>query len=84
MLQLWQRQLKLRATEVIGKAKNDYQKKLAPVTVLMETIFSPEEKLELGNQFQNRRFIALFATKLNNIGVVQEQLLPTFVMVVKD
>ncbi len=39
-------QLKLRATEVIGKAKNDYQQKLEPVTVLMETLFSPEEKLE--------------------------------------
>ena len=84
MLQLWQSQLKLRATEVIGKAKNDYQQKLEPVTVLMETLFSPEEKLELGNQFQNRLFIALFATKLNNLGVVQEELLPKFVMVVKD
>ena len=39
-------QLKLRATEVIEKAKNDYQQKLEPVTVLMETLFSPEEKLE--------------------------------------
>lgn len=38
--------MKLRATEVIGKAKNDYQQKLEPVTVLMETLFSPEEKLE--------------------------------------
>jgi len=39
-------QLKLRAAEVIGKAKNDYPQKIEPVTVLMETLFSPEEKLE--------------------------------------
>jgi len=39
-------QLKLRAAEVIGKAKNDYPQKIDPVTVLMETLFSPEEKLE--------------------------------------
>jgi hypothetical protein len=35
-----------RAAEVIGKAKNDYPQKIEPVTVLMETLFSPEEKLE--------------------------------------
>ena len=39
-------QWKLRAAEVIGKAKNDYPQKIEPVTVLMETLFSPEEKLE--------------------------------------
>jgi hypothetical protein len=39
-------QLKLRATDVIEKAKLDYERKLEPVTALMETLFSPGEKLE--------------------------------------
>lgn len=39
-------QLKLRADDVIKKAKADYEQRLAPVTALMETLFSPEENLE--------------------------------------
>jgi hypothetical protein len=39
-------QLKLRAMDIIEKAKSDYEQKLEPVTKLMETLFSPEEKLE--------------------------------------
>ena len=39
-------QLKLRAMDIIEKAKSDYEQRLEPVTKLMETLFSPEEKLE--------------------------------------
>lgn len=39
-------QLKLRASDVIEKAKVDYQQRLKPVTALMETLFSPDEELE--------------------------------------
>ncbi len=39
-------QLKLRADDVIKKAQADYEQRLAPVTALMETLFSPEENLE--------------------------------------
>jgi hypothetical protein len=39
-------QLKLRATDVIKKAESDYEQRLEPVTALMETLFSPDEKLE--------------------------------------
>lgn len=38
-------QLKLRASDVIEKAKLDYQQRLQPVTKLMETLFSTEEEL---------------------------------------
>ncbi len=36
-------QLKLRASDVIEKAKIDYQQRLEPVTKLIETLFSPDE-----------------------------------------
>lgn len=39
-------QLKLRAMATIEKAKSDYEQRLEPVTKLMETLFSPEDKLE--------------------------------------
>ena len=39
-------QLKLRASDVIEKTKADYEQKLKPVTKLIETLFSPNEKLE--------------------------------------
>jgi len=39
-------QLKLRAMDIIEKAKSDYEQKLEPVTKLIETLFSPNEKLE--------------------------------------
>jgi hypothetical protein len=39
-------QLKLRAMATIEKAKSDYEQRLEPVTKLMETLFSPDEKLE--------------------------------------
>ena len=32
--------------DIIEKAKSDYEQRLEPVTKLMETLFSPEEKLE--------------------------------------
>jgi hypothetical protein len=40
-------QLKLRASDVIQKAKNDYEQRLEPVTELMEDLFSKDEDLEL-------------------------------------
>ena len=39
-------QLKLRASDIIEKAKADYDERLKPVTKLMETLFSPNEELE--------------------------------------
>ena len=39
-------QLKLRASNVIERAKSDYERILEPVTALMETLFSPNEQLE--------------------------------------
>ena len=39
-------QLKLRASDIIEKAKADYSLRLEPATKLMETLFSPDEKLE--------------------------------------
>ena len=39
-------QLKLRASDIIEKAKADYDERLKPVTKLMETLFSPNEQLE--------------------------------------
>ena len=39
-------QLKLRASDIIEKAKADYEIRLEPVTKLMETLFSPDEELE--------------------------------------
>ncbi len=39
-------QLKLRANDIIAKAKADYQAQLEPVFELMETLFSKEEELE--------------------------------------
>ncbi len=38
-------QLKLRASDIIEKAKADYESRLKPVTKLMETLFSPDEEL---------------------------------------
>ncbi len=38
-------QLKMRASDVIAKAKADYEQRLAPVTSLMEELFSPNEDL---------------------------------------
>jgi hypothetical protein len=40
-------QLKLRATQVIEKARLDYQQRLEPVTELMETLFDKNENLEV-------------------------------------
>ena len=39
-------QLKLRAMDTIEKAKSDYEQRLEPVTKLMETLFSTDDKLE--------------------------------------
>ncbi len=39
--------LKLRASDVIEKAKLDYERRLEPVTELMETLFSKTEDLEI-------------------------------------
>ena len=39
-------QLKLRASDIIEKAKTDYEIRLEPVTKMMETFFSPNEELE--------------------------------------
>ena len=39
-------QLKLRASDIIEKAKCDYEQRLEPVTALMETLFSPDEEIE--------------------------------------
>ncbi len=38
-------QLKLRASDIIEKAKADYETRLEPVTELMETLFYPDEEL---------------------------------------
>lgn len=38
-------QLKLRASDILEKAKADYESRLKPVTKLMETLFSTEEEL---------------------------------------
>jgi hypothetical protein len=43
-------QLKLRAFDVIEKAQADYEQRLAPVTALMETLFSPDDKPEAVSQ----------------------------------
>ena len=43
-------QLKLRASDVIEKAKIDYQQRLEPVTKMRSTLFSPEEELEEVNK----------------------------------
>ncbi len=39
-------QLKLRAKDIIEKAKADYEARFEPVTKLLETLFSPDEELE--------------------------------------
>ncbi len=39
-------QLKLRASDIIEKAKADYESRLKPVTKIRSTLFSPEEELE--------------------------------------
>ena len=39
-------QLKLRASDILEKAKADYDERLEPVTKLMETFFSPNEELD--------------------------------------
>ena len=39
-------QLKLRASDIMEKAKANYESRLEPVTKLMETFFSPDEELE--------------------------------------
>ena len=38
-------QLQLRASDILEKAKADYDQRLEPVTKLMETVFSPNEEL---------------------------------------
>ncbi len=38
-------QLQLRASDIIEKAKSDYDSRLEPVTKLMSTFFSPNEEL---------------------------------------
>ena len=38
--------LKLRANDIIAKAKADYEAQLEPVVELMETLFSKQEELE--------------------------------------
>ena len=43
-------QLKLRASDIIEKAKADYESRLKPVTALMETLFSPDEELSEANK----------------------------------
>jgi len=43
-------QLKFRAHDVIKKAQADYEQRLAPVTALMETLFSPDDKPEAVSQ----------------------------------
>ena len=40
-------QLKLRASDIIEKAKKDYEQRLEPVVELMETFFTKEEDLEI-------------------------------------
>ena len=39
-------QLKLRADDIISKAKANYESKLEPVVELMETLFSKKEELD--------------------------------------
>ena len=39
-------QLQIRASDVVKKAKADYETRLEPITKLMETLFSPNEELE--------------------------------------
>ncbi len=39
-------QLKLRATDVIEKAKNEYDRKLEPIIEVMDSFFSKDEDLE--------------------------------------
>ena len=39
-------QLKMRASDVIAKAKADYEQRLTPVTSLMEELFNPNEDLK--------------------------------------
>ena len=43
-------QLKLRAADIIQKAKADYSLRLEPVSKLMETLFSNDEELEEANK----------------------------------
>jgi hypothetical protein len=40
-------QLKLRASDIIEKAKRDYEQRLEPVVELMDTFFAKEEDLEI-------------------------------------
>ena len=40
-------QLKLRASDIIEKAKKDYEQRLEPVVELIETLFAKEEDLEI-------------------------------------
>lgn len=44
-------QLRMRASDVIAKAKADYEKRLTPVTSLMEELFSPDEDLTVAEEF---------------------------------
>ncbi len=43
-------QLQLRASDVLEKAKADYETRLEPVSRLMETFFSPDEELSEANK----------------------------------
>jgi len=43
-------QLQLRASDILEKAKADYETRVEPVTKLMETFFSPDEELSEANK----------------------------------
>ena len=43
-------QLQIRASDIVEKAKADYDSRLEPVTKLMETFFSPDEDLSEANK----------------------------------
>lgn len=43
-------QLRMRASDVIVKAKADYEQRLTPVTSLMEELFSPDEDLTVAGE----------------------------------
>jgi hypothetical protein len=69
----------------IEKAKSDYEQRLEPVTKLMETLFSPEDKLEeVGELVPESTFYRSLCYKTQDLGVVQEEWSLKFVMVVAD
>ena len=65
----------------IEKAKSDYEQRLEPVTKLMETLFSPDEKLEeVGELVPESTFYRSLCYKTQDLGVVQEEWSLKFVM----